>query len=97
MTEPAVAISLTIYQLLLIVGGIIAAFWVLHMAIVNHKISNLENKLKTTEHSVFSKLKEVSEQLSHINTTVTEVHTLYHDLDKQVAVSEATKQRGRDA
>jgi uncharacterized membrane protein len=97
MAEPAAAVSLTIYQVIMIVGIVIAAFWVLHMAIVNHKINAINDKIKGVEDNVFSKLREVNSQLEGINTTITEVHTLYHDLDKQVAVSEATKQRGKDA
>jgi uncharacterized membrane protein YgaE (UPF0421/DUF939 family) len=97
MTEPAAEISLSIYHVLVLVGALISAFWVLHMAIVNHKLKSLREKVESIENNTFSKLDEVNKGLETINSTVTQVHTLYHDLDKQVAVAQATKERGKNA
>ena len=96
MGDPAVSVSLSIYQLLVLAGGLIGAFWTIHMLIVNTKLKNLESKLTTTEDNLFSKLREVKDSINTINELITTIQTLYHDLDKQVAVKSVQTKRGNN-
>ena len=89
MDEPAISVSLTIYQLIMLVGVVIVAFWALHLTIVNIKIKNLREY--TTE-----KLKQVDDAITPLTRLISSLEKQLSGLDKKLAVYMATKGRESD-